>query len=202
MNRTARPWRRGSPSATSVAGAGVVRAGPGARLAGGAGAARRRGHRPRCGAPLRAAGNGTRRGAGVARAAEVSQRIAARSDPTKPMTTQTHTQAKRRAAARSQRPGSADSQSARLWNPQNVEGSGAAAFLQSVRRSSGVSGPGPARFLGRFPKDRMPDAKAIWVFRERWKGLSVVASLFEEVLSQVALAGSTTRSDFRAARLR
>lgn len=49
------------------------------------------------------------------------------------------------------------------------------------------------RFLGLSPEGRVPDAKTIWVFRERLKQLSLMDRLFAQVLSQIDAAGFTAR---------
>ena len=47
------------------------------------------------------------------------------------------------------------------------------------------------RFLGLSPEGRVPDAKTIWVFRERLKKLSLMDALFDELLAQIDTAGFT-----------
>ena len=49
------------------------------------------------------------------------------------------------------------------------------------------------RFLGLSPEGRVPDAKTIWVFRERLKKLELVEKLFAEMLAQIDEAGFTAR---------
>ena len=49
------------------------------------------------------------------------------------------------------------------------------------------------RFLGLSPEGRVPDAKTIWVFRERLKKRGLVEGLFREVLSQIDAAGFAAR---------
>lgn len=49
------------------------------------------------------------------------------------------------------------------------------------------------RFLGLSPEGRVPDAKTIWVFRERLKQLALTDRLFGQVLSQIDAAGFTAR---------
>lgn len=49
------------------------------------------------------------------------------------------------------------------------------------------------RFLGLSPEGRVPDAKTIWVFRERLKKLELVDKLFAELLTQIDTAGFTAR---------
>lgn len=45
------------------------------------------------------------------------------------------------------------------------------------------------RFLGLSPEDAVPDAKTIWVHRERLKEAGVLEALFEALLSQIEAAG-------------
>ncbi len=47
------------------------------------------------------------------------------------------------------------------------------------------------RFLGLSPESKVPDAKTIWVFRERLKSQYLVDKLFTELLSQIDSAGFT-----------
>ena len=49
------------------------------------------------------------------------------------------------------------------------------------------------RFLGLSPQSKIPDAKTIWVFRERLKKHELVDQLFTEVLLQIDAAGFTAR---------
>jgi len=49
------------------------------------------------------------------------------------------------------------------------------------------------RFLGLTPEGRVPDAKTIWVFKERLKALSLVESLFDTLLTQIDSAGFLAR---------
>jgi IS5 family transposase len=49
------------------------------------------------------------------------------------------------------------------------------------------------RFLGLSPEGRVPDAKTIWVFRERLKKLELVDKLFAEMLAQIDAAGFAAR---------
>lgn len=49
------------------------------------------------------------------------------------------------------------------------------------------------RFLGLTPEDKVPDAKTIWVYRERLKELGLVEALFSELLRQIDAAGFTAR---------
>lgn len=49
------------------------------------------------------------------------------------------------------------------------------------------------RFLGLSPEGRVPDAKTIWVFRERLKKLELVDKLFAEMLVQIDAAGFAAR---------
>ena len=48
-------------------------------------------------------------------------------------------------------------------------------------------------FLGLSPEARVPDAKTIWLFRERLKEQGLVEDLFHEVLSQIDAAGFAAR---------
>ncbi|MEW8483080.1 MAG: IS5 family transposase [Candidatus Thiodiazotropha endolucinida] len=48
-----------------------------------------------------------------------------------------------------------------------------------------------SRFLGLSPEGRVPDAKTIWVFRERLKKHELIEKLFAEVLAQIDEAGFT-----------
>ena len=49
------------------------------------------------------------------------------------------------------------------------------------------------RFLGLSQEARVPDAKTIWLFRERLKEHGLVEDLFQEVLSQIDAAGFVAR---------
>ena len=49
------------------------------------------------------------------------------------------------------------------------------------------------RFLGLSPEGRVPDAKTIWVLRERLKKRGLVKELFDELLSQIDAAGFAAR---------
>lgn len=49
------------------------------------------------------------------------------------------------------------------------------------------------RFLGLTPEGKVPDAKTVWVYRERLKALDLVDKLFTELLSQIDAAGFTAR---------
>jgi len=49
------------------------------------------------------------------------------------------------------------------------------------------------RFLGLTPEGKVPDAKTIWVYRERLKELKLVDKLFSTLLSQIETAGFTAR---------
>lgn len=49
------------------------------------------------------------------------------------------------------------------------------------------------RFLGLTPEGKVPDAKTVWVYRERLKELDLVDKLFSELLSQIDAAGFTAR---------
>jgi IS5 family transposase len=49
------------------------------------------------------------------------------------------------------------------------------------------------RFLGLSPEGGVPDAKTIWLFRERVKQASLVEKLFDEVLVQIEMAGLMAR---------
>jgi IS5 family transposase len=49
------------------------------------------------------------------------------------------------------------------------------------------------RFLGLSPEGKVPDAKTIWVFRERLKKLELMGKLFAEIVSQIDAAGFTAR---------
>lgn len=49
------------------------------------------------------------------------------------------------------------------------------------------------RFLGLEPEDRVPDAKTIWLYRERIKQAELMDTLFEALLSQINGAGLTAR---------
>ena len=46
------------------------------------------------------------------------------------------------------------------------------------------------RFLGLSPEGRVPDAKTIWLFRERLRKGGLVDGLFQELLSQIDAAGA------------
>lgn len=45
------------------------------------------------------------------------------------------------------------------------------------------------RFFGLTPEGRVPDAKTIWLFRERLKTLELVEELFAELMLQIEMAG-------------
>ena len=49
------------------------------------------------------------------------------------------------------------------------------------------------RFLGLSPEGRVPDAKTIWLFRERLRRRGLVKGLFQELLSQIDAAGFAAR---------
>jgi IS5 family transposase len=49
------------------------------------------------------------------------------------------------------------------------------------------------RFLGLAAEGRVPDAKTIWLFRERVKQARLIEKLFDEVLVQIEMAGLTAR---------
>lgn len=49
------------------------------------------------------------------------------------------------------------------------------------------------RFHGLSPEGKVPDAKTIWVFRERLKKLELMGKLFAEIVSQIDAAGFTAR---------
>lgn len=49
------------------------------------------------------------------------------------------------------------------------------------------------RFLGLTPEGRVPDAKTIWLFRERLKTLELVEELFAELMMQIEAAGYIPR---------
>lgn len=49
------------------------------------------------------------------------------------------------------------------------------------------------RFLGLSPEGKVPDAKTIWVFRERLKAQGLVDKLFTAVLAQIDAAGFSAR---------
>lgn len=49
------------------------------------------------------------------------------------------------------------------------------------------------RFLGLAPEGRVPDAKTIWLFRERLKTLELVDELFAELMVQIEAAGYIPR---------
>ena len=49
------------------------------------------------------------------------------------------------------------------------------------------------RFLGLAPHDRVPDAKTIWLYRERIKQADLMESLFDTLLVQINGAGFTAR---------
>ena len=49
------------------------------------------------------------------------------------------------------------------------------------------------RFLGLSPEGRAPDAKTIWLFRERLRRRGLVKGLFQELLSQIDAAGFAAR---------
>ncbi|OOZ74118.1 IS5 family transposase [Solemya velum gill symbiont] len=49
------------------------------------------------------------------------------------------------------------------------------------------------RFLNITPQERVPDAKTIWLFRERLKKLELMEKLFAEILFQIDNAGFTAR---------
>jgi len=49
------------------------------------------------------------------------------------------------------------------------------------------------RFLGLTPEGRVPDAKTIWLFRERVKQAQLIERLFEAVLVQIEAAGLMAR---------
>ena len=49
------------------------------------------------------------------------------------------------------------------------------------------------RFLGLAPEGRVPDAKTIWLFRERVKQAQLIERLFEAVLMQIEAAGLSAR---------
>ncbi len=50
------------------------------------------------------------------------------------------------------------------------------------------------RFLGLQLEDRVPDAKTVWLFRERLKGLNLVDSLFDRFHGQLAEQGYVARA--------
>ncbi|WP_241087376.1 transposase [Candidatus Vondammii sp. HM_W22] len=52
-------------------------------------------------------------------------------------------------------------------------------------------------FLGLSPEGEMPDAKTVWVYRERLKERGLVDKLFSELLIQIDAAGSNARTDCR-----
>ncbi len=47
------------------------------------------------------------------------------------------------------------------------------------------------RFLGLSPEGKVPDAKTVWVYRERLKACNLVENLFSELLKQIDAAGFT-----------
>lgn len=49
------------------------------------------------------------------------------------------------------------------------------------------------RFLGLSPEGKVPDAKTLWVYRERLKELDLVDRLFSELLAQIDAAGFSAR---------
>jgi IS5 family transposase len=49
------------------------------------------------------------------------------------------------------------------------------------------------RFLGLTPEGKVPDAKTIWVYRERLKEMGLVEALFSELLTQIDVAGFSAR---------
>jgi hypothetical protein len=49
------------------------------------------------------------------------------------------------------------------------------------------------RFLGLAPEGRVPDAKTVWLFRERVKQAQLIQRLFEAVLVQIEAAGLAAR---------
>ncbi len=49
------------------------------------------------------------------------------------------------------------------------------------------------RFLGLSPEGKVPDAKTVWVYRERLKELDLVGKLFSELLIQIDTAGFSAR---------
>jgi transposase len=49
------------------------------------------------------------------------------------------------------------------------------------------------RFLGLSPEGGVPDAKTIWLFRERVKQAKLIEKLFDAVLVQIEMAGLTAR---------
>jgi IS5 family transposase len=49
------------------------------------------------------------------------------------------------------------------------------------------------RFLGLAPEGRVPDAKTVWLFRERVKQAQLIKRLFEAVLVQIEAAGLAAR---------
>ena len=50
-----------------------------------------------------------------------------------------------------------------------------------------------SRFLGLSPQGGAPDAKTIWLFRERVKQVKLIERLFDAVLAQIEMAGLTAR---------
>lgn len=49
------------------------------------------------------------------------------------------------------------------------------------------------RFLGLTPEGKVPDAKTVWLYRERLKNLNLVETLFTTLLTQINEAGFTAR---------
>lgn len=50
-----------------------------------------------------------------------------------------------------------------------------------------------ARFLGLSPEDRVPDARTLWVFRERLSAIGGAEGLFEALMAQIEAAGYQAR---------
>lgn len=50
------------------------------------------------------------------------------------------------------------------------------------------------RFLGLQLEDRVPDAKTVWLFRERLKGLQLVEELLQRFHAQLAAQGYRARA--------
>ena len=56
------------------------------------------------------------------------------------------------------------------------------------------------RFLGLSQEARVPDAKTIWLFRERLKEHGLVEDLFQEILSQIHSSQGNQREAVERAR--
>ena len=79
---------------------------------------------------------------------------------------------------------------------RDAQDSGVAGHVQAFRRSGGVSAPRPfdfRDFLGLSVSGKVPDAKTIWLFRERLKDSGLLSGLFERMLSYVNAAGFRAR---------